>query len=193
MIPMIHDSSRGNRNALKVGTRIEAIVHAEGMLLSRDPPINRRSIHAPHKHSGRGMEGSTGTFMPLYVRLSPKGNQEAEQERSKRPMTVQSQSRKAMITIARRETLGRGGNNEPAEAVSHPPGTLPDIIWEENEKKCCDCNNPTHLHWHTETIEWWLCQGCAKRRGDPYALTIRAFTSFFEAKAENWLRKRILV
>ena len=97
------------------------------------------------------------------------------------------------VTIARRGPLGQGRKDELAEAGPHSPGILPEITWEEKEKKCSDCNNPTHLHWQTETMEWWLCQGCAKRRGDPYALTIRAFTSFFEAKAENWLMKRIIV
>jgi len=144
------------------------------MLLSDDLPTFRRDITASHSSIEKiGMEGGTTCFDTLYV---------------------SSQSRKAMITIARAGPLGRGGNDEPAEAGPTSPGTLlPEITWEQEEKHCSDCNNPTHLHWKTGKIEWWLCQGCAKRRGDPYALTIRAFTSFFEAKAKNWLMKRILV
>ena len=100
------------------------------------------------------MEGSTAYFAMPYV---------------------PSQSRKAMITIARRETLGPGGNNERAEAVSHTPGTFR-IKWVEQEKRCADCNNPTHLQWETDAILFHLCQGCAKRMGGIYQKAIRDFT-----------------
>ena len=113
--------------------------------------INRRSIQLPI--SLHGMEGSTVRFDALYVRYRPE---------------------KGMIKIARRETLGPGGNNERAEAVSHSPGT-PFIQRTEKKGNCSDCNRGTHLLWSTGPIDYRLCQACAKRRGPPYRHAITVF------------------
>ena len=99
------------------------------------------------------MEGSTVRFDALYVRYRPE---------------------KGMIKIARRETLGPGGNNERAEAVSHSPGT-PFIQRTRKKGNCSDCNRGTHLLWSTGPIDYRLCQGCAKRRGGAYLSTIKNF------------------
>src|SRR5207245_2435985 len=87
---------------LSVSEEENGLVHAEGMLLSDDHPINLRSIQNPHKHTERGIEGSTACFDTLYVRHRPE---------------------KGMITIAGRGSLGQGRKDELAEAEPHSPGT----------------------------------------------------------------------
>ena len=132
----------------------------------------------PHKPAEYvGMEGSTGAFVPPYVPFSQKGKKEAEHGEVERPMTVNSQSREAMITMARRGSLGRGGNDEPAEAGPHTPGPLPRIQRTEKKGNCCTCNRGTHLLWTSHGFDYRLCQSCAKRKGDIYLPAITNFLS----------------
>jgi len=81
-----------------------------------------------------------------------------------------------MITIARAESLGQGRKDELAEADPTTPSTLSKIQHTEKKGNCSDCNRGTHLLWTTESLDYRLCQGCAKRRGPPYRLAIRVFT-----------------
>ena len=149
--------------------------------MSDDPsPINRRSITTPHSLSEQeGMEGSTGNFYVPVCSVLPQGNRtkEAEHGEVERPMTVNSQSREAMITMARRGSLGRGGNDEPAEAGPHTPGPLPRIQRTEKKGNCCTCNRGTHLLWTSHGFDYRLCQSCAKRKGDIYLPAITNFLS----------------
>src|SRR5438094_6996516 len=102
------------------------------------------------------MEGGTASFMRPYV---------------------SSQSREAMITMARLGPLGRGGNNEPAEAGPHTPDPRLHIERSKKKENCSECNRGTRLEWTwNDVIKFRLCQSCAKRRGGSYLSAIRDFT-----------------
>src|SRR5712664_1424852 len=128
------------------------------MLLSDDPsPINRRSITTPHRLSEQEcMEGSNRRFYAPVMFDPP----DREKERNR-----------------------TGEANRPMTAH------LPTIQWIQKRKNCSVCNKPTHLSWQSPCRDptgrivhssqphnkYWLCQGCAKRRGPPYRLAVSVF------------------
>src|SRR4029077_2417367 len=128
----------------------------ESMLLSDDSPIFPRSmLDASHRTAEKaGMEGSAWDFLSLAC-LVPQKDHGSQTGEANRPMTA----------------------------------NLPEIEWIEKRKNCSDCNKPTHLSWkrlcsnlqgrivHPEQPhnKWWLCQGCARRRGGSYQQAIEQF------------------